>query len=969
MKRRIISALLLIVMLISLVPAQAFAQETTADEPETLPEAQQIPAEETIPDEEVEIIPMPDAEYEEIIEEPGEEPEETPAEEPAEEETEPTDEPETDEEPAEKVSVRFDLTPAELTLSVYPAEEYTAAEPQPITPEADGTYLLLPGEYCYDAECEGYIPLYNCTFMVTESTVIAVALEEDSESTVLGDTTSEPVSSGECGENLTWTLNENGVLTISGTGDMENYEKNCVGDSCSYPNTPWKEYIEEIKTVVIESGVTSIGDYAFESYSALTSVTIPEGVTSIGDSTFYNCYALTSVTIPDSMTSIGWGAFYRCPAITSMTIPDSVTSIGFAAFSGCTSLTSIEVASDNEYYSSLDGVLFNKDATELAYFPSGRAGDYTIPNGVISIGNNAFAECEALTSVTIPNSVTSIGNCAFALVGSLKDAYYLGTQEQWEAITIGASNDELINAEIHFAPAISGSCGENLTWTLNENGVLTISGTGAMADYVDYSMALNGTVFTNNAPWYSKYIEQIIAVVIEPGVTSIGDSAFWACHALTSVTIPNSVTSIGRAAFSNCHALTSMTIHADVTNIGEAAFFYCKALTSIEVASNNEHYSSVDGILFNKDATELVCYPGGRTGSYTISESVNSVCNYAFSGCAALTSVTIPDSVTSIGKQTFSGCTALTDVTIPDRVTSIGDYAFYNCFELASVTIPESVMSIGERAFYGCTALTDVYYTGTRAQWYSISIGADNEPLLNAALHTAYMVSYDANGGEGAPAAQVKEKGKALKLSTVIPTRRHFTFLGWATTRTAKSAQYKAGASYTKDADVTLYAVWKPVLATKITVTPATAALCGANRTLELTASVIPAEADDTVTWSSSNEKIATVDENGVVTTHGVYGTVTITAAAADGSRRTGKCTLTVKSPLTEALTIRDSDGAECNGKAVFFPLISGSKYQYTAERTPADSASAVKWTSSNARVVTVSAAGLVSVKASALRS
>ena len=1269
MKRRIISALLLIVMLISLVPAQAFAQETTADELETLPEAQQIPAEETIPDEEVEIIPMPDAEYEEIIEEP----EEDPAEEP-----EPTDEPEEDEEPAEKVSVRFDLTPAELTLRVYHAEEYTAAEPQPIAPEADGTYLLLPGEYCYDAECEGYIPVYNCAFTVSESTEIAVALEADSESTVSG--TSTAIASGSCGENLTWTLDENGVLTISGTGAMADYE---VGTA------PWLEHSDKIKTVVIESGVTSIGDYAFESYSALTSVTIPEGVTSIGDSTFYNCYALTSVTLPDSVTSIGWGAFYRCPAITSMTIPTSVTSIGFAAFSGCTSLASIEVASGNEYYSSLDGVLFNKNATELVYFPSGRAGDYTIPNGVISIGNNAFGECEALTSVTIPNSVTSIGNCAFALVGSLKDVYYLGTQEQWKAITIGTSNDELINAEIHFAPAISGSCGENLTWTLDESGLLTISGTGDMENY-EYDSDNRTT-----APW-SKYSETIITVVIEPGVTGLGNYAFNYCSKITSVTMPNSVTSIGKEALRNC-----------------------KALTSIEVASDNEYYSSLDGVLFNKDATELVRFPGGLAGTYTIPGSVTSIGDSAFSNCTSLTSVTIPGSVTSLGDSAFWGCGSLTNVTIPgsvtsigygafawcssftsmiipNSVTSIGDYVFhfcealttvtigngvtslgehtfFSCTALESVAIPDSVTSIGDYAFTGCNVLTDVYYTGTKAQWDTISIGADNEPLLNAVLHTGYMVSYDANGGEGAPAAQVKnpgeditlstviptrenhkflgwraftpagimvyqpgdvytedediyltamwrvvsgrcgdnltftlddagtlavsgagdmydyktepapwresgeyitsitvgegvtsigaaafgslenlknlslpstlnkigdyaigactsltsvtipenvgeigiwaftglwsleeisipgsiakiseyafagcnalrkltlnggttaigkyaftgctslteltlpdgletvdgyafrdcevitklslpasvtsiadgafsgctaltdvhyagtkaqwdaisigaenepllnavihtgymvsydanggegapavqvkEKGKALKLSTVIPTRRHFTFLGWATTRTAKSAQYKAGASYTKDADVTLYAVWKPVLATKITVTPATAALCGANRTLELTASVLPAEADDTVTWSSSNEKIATVDENGVVTTHGVYGTVTITAAAADGSRRTGKCTLTVKSPLTEALTIRDSDGAECNGKAVFFPLISGSKYQYTAERTPADSASAVKWTSSNARVVTVSAAGLVSVK------
>ena len=463
---------------------------------------------------------------------------------------------------------------------------------------------------------------------------------------------------------------------------------------------------------------------------------------------------------------------------------------------------------------------------------------------------------------------------------------------------------------------VSGRCGDNLTFTLDDAGTLAVSGAGDMYDYK-----------TEPAPWRESG-EYITSIMVGEGVTSIGAAAFGSLENLKNLSLPSTLNKIGDYAIGACTSLTSVTIPENVSEIGIWAFTGLWSLEEISI-------------------------PG----------SIAKISDYAFAGCNALRKLTLNGGTTAIGKYAFTGCTSLTELTLPDGLETVDESAFKDCEVITKLSLPASVTSIADGAFSGCTALADVYYLGTKAQWDAISIGADNEPLLNAALHTAYMVSYDANGGEGAPAAQVKEKGKALKLSTVIPTRRHFTFLGWATTRTAKSAQYKAGASYTKDADVTLYAVWKPVLATKITVTPATAALCGANRTLELTASVLPAEADDTVTWSSSNEKIATVDENGVVTTHGVYGTVTITAAAADGSRRTGKCTLTVKSPLTEALTIRDSNGAECNGKAVFFPLISGSKYQYTAERTPADSASTVKWTSSNARVVTVSAAGLVSVK------
>ncbi len=783
--------------------------------------------------------------------------------------------------------------------------------------------------------------MYNCAFTVTESTEIAVVLEVDGKSTVLGDTTSEPVSSGECGENLTWTLDESGLLTISGSGDMEDYDT----------SAPWKTYATIIKSVEIEFGVTSVGSLAF-SGCPITSVTIPESVMSIGYCAFYDCDSLTSVTIPDSVTSIGDDVFFHCGGLTNVTIGNSVTAVGARAFSQCAALTSV-----------------------------------TLPDSVTSIGNSAFYNCSALASVTIPDSVMSIGERAFSGCTALTDVYYLGTKAQWYTISMGANNEALLNAALHTAYMVSynanggegapeaqvknsgeditlstviptrenhkflgwralthagvtvyqpgdvytedadiyltamwrvvfGTCGENLTFTLDEAGTLAISGTGDMYDYK-----------TEPAPWRESG-EYITSITVGDGVTSIGAAAFGSLENLKDLSLPSSLKKIGDYAIGACTSLTSVTIPENVSEIGIWAFTGLWSLKEISI-------------------------PG----------SVAKISDYAFAGCNALRKLTLNSGTTAIGKYAFTGCTSLTELALPGGLETVDESAFKDCEVITKLTVPASVTSIADGAFSGCTALTDVYYLGAKAQWDAISIGADNEPLLNAVIHTGYMVSYDANGGEGAPAAQVKEKGKALKLSTDIPTRSHFKFLGWATTKTAKSAQYKAGASYTKDADVTLYAVWKPVLATKITVTPASAALYGANRTLELTASVLPAAADDTVTWSSSNEKIATVDENGAVTTHGVYGTVTITAAAADGSRKTGKCTLTVRSPLTEALTIRDSDGMECNGKTVFFPLISGSTYQYTAERTPADSASAVKWTSSNARVVTVSAAGLVSVK------
>ncbi len=236
-----------------------------------------------------------------------------------------------------------------------------------------------------------------------------------------------------CGDNLTWDLTD-GVLTISGTGKMTDF---------SYPDYgPWYSSRSSIKTLNISDGVTSIGNYAFYNCSALTSVTIPNSVTSIGKSAFADCSSLTSVTIGNSVTSIGDYAFEGCSGLTSMTIPNSVTSIGDWAFDGCSGLTSItipksvtsigdvpfllcsnlktiDIDADNPNYSSERGVLFNKDKTTLIQCPGGKQGTYTIPNSVTSIGDFAFAQCYALTSIEIPNSVTSIGEYAFYLCSGL----------------------------------------------------------------------------------------------------------------------------------------------------------------------------------------------------------------------------------------------------------------------------------------------------------------------------------------------------------------------------------------------------------------------------------------------------------------------------------------------------------------------------------------------------------------------
>ena len=357
------------------------------------------------------------------------------------------------------------------------------------------------------------------------------------------------VASGTCGaegngSNLTWTLDSEGVLTISGSGDMYNY-------GSSDFSAPWDGSRSRVKSVVIADGVTSIGEYAFFYCESLTSVTIPDSVTSIGKYAFFCCTSLTSVTIPDSVTSIGRFAFSNCTSLTSVTIPDSVTSIGEYAFYYCKSLTSMTIP---DSVTSISSSTF-ASCTSLT--------SVTIPNSVTSIGEYAFydCDCKSLTSVTIPGSVTSIGLYAFASCTSLT------------GIWVAEGNS-------HYANDASGVL-------FNKDKTTLVQCPGAFAAYTipDSVTSIGDNTF--------DHCTSLTSVTIPDSVTSIGEWAFYWCTSLTSVTIPDSVTSIGDNTFDHCTSLTSVTIPDGVTSIGWRAFSNCTSLTDVYYAGSKAQWKAI----------------------------------------------------------------------------------------------------------------------------------------------------------------------------------------------------------------------------------------------------------------------------------------------------------------------------------------------------------------------------------------
>ena len=550
----------------------------------------------------------------------------------------------------------------------------------PITVLAEETDLA--GQSQAEAVMESDTEESDLTEESQKESVLEETIEEETETVLQSEEQSdELVDSGTCGENVTWTLDSEGVLTITGTGDMTNYT--------SSSECPWYSESASIVSVVVEDDVTNIGNYAFENLDNLTTATLGSSVTTIGESAFYRCSSLVSINIPDNAKTIERGAFYGCRSLESIAIPDSVTTIGGSTFYGCSSLTSVN-----------------------------------IPNGITRIGWGMFYGCSGLTNITIPKNVEYIENDAFSYCSNLSEinfecsvpviwdesfyqvtatAYYPANDTSWTedvrknyggTLTWKAYDRNVID---------SGTCGEDVTWTLNSDGLLTISGTGKMADYTE----------AYQWPWYENR-EQIVSVVIEEGVTYIGYSAFEKFINLTSIEIPNSVTEIGWSAFADCSSLTEITIPSSVSYIGWGVFFGCTSLKEINVDEGNENYFSKDGVLFS--GTTLTYCPGADRQEYVIPDGITSINESAFIDCSELTNIEMSSSVTCIGFAAFEGCSGLKKLELPTRVNEIQTRAFSGCSGLTEITFKGLAPTFGDSdVFGGVTA--DVYYPSNDSSW------------------------------------------------------------------------------------------------------------------------------------------------------------------------------------------------------------------------------------------------------------
>ena len=738
---------------------------------------------------------------------------------------------------------------------------------------------------------------------------------------------------------FTYSLDDDGNATITGyTGnvsalvipeEIDGHKVIALGDN-AFKGKKLLEYVEiantvtyigsqcfesdkELANVKLSSNIKRMESGAFGNCTSLTEITIPKsleeagreygfgmydygpfcgctnlktvklekGLTQIAGNLFMRCYGLEDIDIPDTVTTIGENAFKLCTSIKSVTIPDTVTYIGSQCFESDKELVNVKLSSNIKRMesgafgncTSLTEITIPKSLEEAGREYGFRMYDYgpfcgctnlktvKLEKGLTQIAGNLFMRCYGLENIDIPDTVTTIGENAFKLCTSL------------ENVKMYNSIDE-INGR-----AFAG-CTSLKSVSLPDS--ITGMGTEIFSGCTSLSSVKLPNKRVNIMSSTFEGCTSLTEITLPDTVTTIQDHAFKNCTALKTINWSKSITDIQSYAFENCDALTKLDIPNTVTNIGTGAFYECGGFTDIAVPNSVKNLGS--RAFENCDALAKV----------SISDSVTSMGEKAFYDCDALTDVELGTGITQIPTSCFEHCDALPSVVLPYRVSKVGDNAFKNCVALIEITIPRATTSISSSVFSYPAKMTVYGISGTYAETFANQQGMK---FVDKAVKATNVVLDKTE--------LTLNRGMKYSLTMTVTPATFTDEVSWKSTNVNVAAIAEDGTVTAKEAgQATIKVTVGDVSATcKVNVVQPVTSIYLNKTALEMTAldtyqlqaSVYPSEANNKeVSWESSDEKVATVDKNGLVQAK-EKGTAVITAKAKDGSEVSRSCKVTVK--------------------------------------------------------------------------
>ena len=692
-----------------------------------------------------------------------------------------------------------------------------------------------------------------------------------------------------------------------------------------------------LKTVTFEEGTTQIAEFLFANCPGLESIVIPDTVTVIEGRAFEACTNLTEVKLSSSLTSIHYSAFQNCNSLESVDIPDTVTDIGDHAFSGCGSLQNVSLSKG---LISLGGAAFEDcDALESIEIP--KSLDTTTKWHYNNLWG-VFYNCDGLKTVTFEEGVTQIPIYLFANCPGLESVVIPDTVEVIE-------QDAFYNCINLQSVTIPNSVTEIHASAFKQTGLLTVT--------VPESVVSIGTSVFEGCP-------NLASVTWPSSLPIIPNVTFNGCTSLTEIILPDTLTTIGTGAFKNCDALTAFTMPDSVTTVNEEAFCDCDALVEIHLSTSLK--SVPKNTFYNCDALASITIPYG----------VTSIGNSVFCDCDALETAVMPNTVTSMGTDVFAHCDVLKNVTLSQYLTKIPSGTFRDCAELEEIVIPYYATSIDANAFNSSSKLAKVIVrdnlttiNSTAFSYPEVTVFYGNAGSYAETWANENGYTFDTNTSS-ATSAILNEttltvaKGKTAMLILSIDPADFADTISFKSSNTSVvtvDATGKITAVGVGSATVKVY-VGDASASCKITVTQAVTRLRINKTTLaldvpatyQLTVTITPDDASNkTLLWTSSDESVATVDENGLVTAID-NGKVTITATTTDGSNLSVSCTVTVTDPNNIP-----ASGITLDKTALTLDAL--DIYQLTATVKPDNAANkGIVWTSSNESVATVDENGVI---------